>query len=187
MNALPWLQPERVAALEAALAQRIRVIDGAMGTMIQRHELEEDDFRGDRFASGYDRQISPAVGHAHHAACGCESRDQRGNNDLLSLSRPELIRTIHREDLEAGADLIETNTFNSTSSSLADYGLQHLARELPAKPALPASPLCPSATWRVCARMLALSLLFYYPTTAPVFFSSSEVFWEFFWVMWSAL
>jgi 5-methyltetrahydrofolate--homocysteine methyltransferase len=130
MNALPWLQPERVAALEAALAQRILVIDGAMGTMIQRHELEEDDFRGDRFASGYDRQISPAVGHAHHAACGCEARDQRGNNDLLSLSRPELIRTIHREYLEAGADLIETNTFNSTSISLADYGLQHLAREL---------------------------------------------------------
>lgn len=110
MNALPWLHPDRVAALEAALASRILVIDGAMGTMIQREELQEADYRGERFAG--------------------EALDQRGNNDLLTLSRPALIRRIHEAYLEAGADLVETNTFNSTSVSLADYGLEHLVGEL---------------------------------------------------------
>src|SRR3546814_9291252 len=81
-----------------------------MGTMIQRHELQEDDYRGERFADA-----------AH---------DQRGNNDLLTLTRPDIIRDIHAAYLEAGADLVETNTFNSTSISLADYGLQSLVREL---------------------------------------------------------
>ena len=126
---LPWKQPARVAALEAALAQRILIIDGAMGTMIQRHELQEADYRGERFAEGYDALFA-ADGHAHGPGCGCESHDQRGNNDLLSLTRPEIIRDIHRQYLEAGADLLETNTFNSTSISLADYRLQHLVREL---------------------------------------------------------
>ena len=126
---LPWKNPARVAALEAALASRILIIDGAMGTMIQRHELQEADYRGERFAQGYDALFA-ADGHAHGAGCGCESHDQRGNNDLLSLTRPGIIRGIHREYLEAGADLVETNTFNSTSISLADYRLQHLVREL---------------------------------------------------------
>ena len=126
---LPWKNPARVAALEAALASRILIIDGAMGTMIQRHELQEADYRGERFAQGYDALFA-ADGHAHGAGCGCESHDQRGNNDLLSLTRPGIIRCIHREYLEAGADLVETNTFNSTSISLADYRLQHLVREL---------------------------------------------------------
>ena len=126
---LPWKNPARVAALEAALASRILIIDGAMGTMIQRHELQEADYRGERFAQGYDALFA-ADGHAHGAACGCEGHDQRGNNDLLSLTRPGIIRGIHREYLEAGADLVETNTFNSTSISLADYRLQHLVREL---------------------------------------------------------
>src|SRR5690348_13489318 len=126
---LPWLNPGRVAALEAALAQRILVIDGAMGTMIQRHELQEADYRGERFANGYDALFA-ADGHAHGAGCGCEGHDQRGNNDLLSLTRPDIIRGIHRDYLEAGADLLETNTFNSTSISLADYRLTHLVREL---------------------------------------------------------
>ena len=126
---LPWKNPARVTALEAALASRILIIDGAMGTMIQRHELQEADYRGERFAQGYDALFA-ADGHAHGAGCGCESHDQRGNNDLLSLTRPGIIRGIHREYLEAGADLVETNTFNSTSISLADYRLQHLVREL---------------------------------------------------------
>ena len=126
---LPWKNPARVAALEAALASRILIIDGAMGTMIQRHELQEADYRGERFAQGYDALFA-ADGHAHGAACGCEGHDQRGNNDLLTLTRPDIIRGIHAAYLEAGADLVETNTFNSTSISLADYRLQHLVREL---------------------------------------------------------
>ena len=126
---LPWRQPARVAALEAALASRILIIDGAMGTMIQRHELQEADYRGERFAEGYDALFA-ADGHAHGPGCGCEGHDQRGNNDLLSLTRPDIIRAIHRDYLQAGADLVETNTFNSTSISLADYRLQHLVREL---------------------------------------------------------
>ena len=126
---LPWKNPARVTALEAALASRILIIDGAMGTMIQRHELQEADYRGERFAQGYDALFA-ADGHAHGAGCGCESHDQRGNNDLLTLTRPDIIRGIHAAYLEAGADLVETNTFNSTSISLADYRLQHLVREL---------------------------------------------------------
>jgi 5-methyltetrahydrofolate--homocysteine methyltransferase len=128
MNTLPWLHPARVEALQRQLRDRILVIDGAMGTMIQQHQLEEADYRGTRFANGYDDHHAPS-GHAHGDGCGC-ARDQRGNNDLLSLTRPEVIREIHEQYLEAGADLIETNTFNSTTISLADYGLEHLAREL---------------------------------------------------------
>ena len=129
MSGLPWRHPERVAKLEAALRDRILVLDGAMGTMIQRHELQEADYRGERFAQGYDAFFA-VDGHAHGAGCGCEGHDQRGNNDLLTLTRPDIIRDIHRQYLEAGADLVETNTFNSTSISLADYRLQHLVREL---------------------------------------------------------
>ena len=129
MNTLPWKTPARADALQAALARRILIIDGAMGTMIQRHGLEEADYRGERFAEGFDRLFA-ADGHAHAPGCGCEGHDQRGNNDLLSLTRPDIIRDIHRQYLDAGADLVETNTFNSTSISLADYRLQHLVREL---------------------------------------------------------
>ncbi|WP_133479740.1 homocysteine S-methyltransferase family protein [Cognatilysobacter segetis] len=128
MKTAPWLHPARVAQLETLLAERILVIDGAMGTMIQQHALSEEDYRGERFALGFDGSRPPAE-HAHAPGCGC-GHDQRGNNDLLSLTRPDLIAGIHREYLEAGADLVETNTFNSTSISLADYGLSHLAREL---------------------------------------------------------
>ena len=129
MHALPWKNPARVAALHAALARRILIIDGAMGTMIQRERLEEADYRGERFAHGYDALFADP-GHAHGPGCGCEAHDQRGNNDLLSLTRPGLISEIHRAYLQAGADLVETNTFNSTGISLADYRLQHLVREL---------------------------------------------------------
>lgn len=129
MSPLPWLAPARVEALLSLLARRILVIDGAMGTMIQQHGLDEPDYRGERFAAGFDASAPPTAAHDHHAGCGC-GHDQRGNNDLLSLTRPALIAGIHRDYLAAGADLVETNTFNSTSISLADYGLSHLAREL---------------------------------------------------------
>jgi 5-methyltetrahydrofolate--homocysteine methyltransferase len=121
MHTLPWLHPDRVALLEAALRERILVIDGAMGTMIQRHELQEADYRGERFVDGYDstREAPPGGGH-----------DLRGNNDLLLLTRPDLIAGIHTAYLEAGADLLETNTFNATSVSQADYHLEHLVYEL---------------------------------------------------------
>ena len=151
MKNLPWLHPERVAALEAALARRILVIDGAMGTMIQRHELQEADYRGERFAQGYDALFA-ADGHAHGPGCGCESHDQRGNNDLLTLTRPDIIRGIHAAYLDAGADLVETNTFNSTSISLADYRLQHLVRELNREGARLAREECDKAEARDPAR-----------------------------------
>ncbi|KAF1698233.1 5-methyltetrahydrofolate--homocysteine methyltransferase [Pseudoxanthomonas jiangsuensis] len=126
MNTLPWLHPDRVALLEQALRERILIIDGAMGTMIQRHELEEADYRGERFAAGFDHAHHPDhEGHGPH--CG---HDLKGNNDLLLLTKPEIIAGIHRAYLEAGADLVETNTFNATSVSQADYRLEHLVYEL---------------------------------------------------------
>ena len=100
----------RTKKLEQLLAERILLLDGAMGTMIQRARLAEEDYRGERFRHW--------------------PRELRGNNDLLSLTQPALIRGIHAQYLEAGADIIETNTFNSTSVALADYGMQGLAREL---------------------------------------------------------
>src|SRR4051812_13753929 len=103
-------RPARIAALHDALKQRIVVLDGAMGTMIQRHRLTEAQYRGERFRD--------------------YGRDLRGNNDLLSITRPDVIREIHQQYLEAGADILETNTFNSTSISQADYGLESLVTEL---------------------------------------------------------
>ena len=100
---------QRLASLADALQRRIVLLDGAMGTMIQRHRLEEADFRGERFRDW--------------------PRDLKGNTDLLSLTRPDLIRSIHQLYLEAGADIIETNTFNSNRISLADYGQEALAHE----------------------------------------------------------
>ena len=98
------------ADIEALFKERILVLDGAMGTMIQERNLEETDFRGRRFAD--------------HAS------DLKGNNDLLSITQPGIIADIHNGFLDAGADIIETNTFNSTSISQADYGLEDLAHEL---------------------------------------------------------
>jgi 5-methyltetrahydrofolate--homocysteine methyltransferase len=92
------------------LKQRILVLDGAMGTMIQRYQLGEAEFRGERFKD--------------------HRRDLQGNNDLLSLTQPQIIKEIHRSYLQAGSDIIETNTFNSTSISQADYGMEHLVYEL---------------------------------------------------------
>ncbi len=124
MNTLPWLHPERVALLEKALDQRILILDGGMGTMLQTHSLGETDFRGQRFVDGHDQHHH---GHNHDHPGGC---DLKGNNDLLTLTRPEIIRGVHEAYLEAGADLIETNTFNATRISQADYRLEHLAQEL---------------------------------------------------------
>jgi len=98
------------AALEAAAEQRILVMDGAMGTMIQRHKLDEAGYRGARFKDW--------------------TRDVKGNNDLLVLTQPEIIAGIHEDYLEAGADILETNTFNAQRISLADYGMQELAYEI---------------------------------------------------------
>ncbi|MCY7312068.1 MAG: homocysteine S-methyltransferase family protein [Pseudoxanthomonas sp.] len=121
MNTLPWLHPARAEALQQALRERILIIDGAMGTMIQRHRMEEADYRGERFVDGFDSA------HVHDGQCG---HDLKGNNDLLLLSKPEVIAGVHTEYLQAGADLVETNTFNATSVSQADYHLQHLVYEL---------------------------------------------------------
>ena len=121
-NNLPWLNPARTQLLLDALAKRILVIDGAMGTMLQSYKLDEDGYRGQRFAEGKDAHH----GHEHHGA-GC---DLKGNNDLLSLTQPEIIKAVHTAYLDAGADLIETNTFNATTISQADYHLEHLAYEL---------------------------------------------------------
>lgn len=145
MNALPWHNPVRAEALVRALKQRILILDGAMGTMIQRHDLGEADYRGERFRDGYDSLFAPADAHQHGAGCGCEGHDQRGNNDLLTLTQPQIIQGIHREYLAAGADLIETNTFNSTAISLADYRLQHLVRELNREGARLARAACDEA------------------------------------------
>src|SRR5574337_1153898 len=136
MSTLPWLHPDRVDLLEQALRQRILILDGAMGTMLQAHGLDESGFRGERFEHGHD-------GHAHDHAGAC---DLKGNNDLLSLTRPEIIRGVHDAYLEAGADLVETNTFNSTRISQADYQLQHLAGELNLEGARLARAACDAMT-----------------------------------------
>ena len=114
MPALPWLHPDRANALLDALRERILIIDGAMGTMIQRHGLQEQDYRGERFAGGYDHAHGPGCDHA-----APEGHDLKGNNDLLLLTRPQIVADIHTAYLEAGADLVETNTFNATSVSQA--------------------------------------------------------------------
>ncbi len=103
-------KPNRALELERLLRERIVIIDGAMGTMIQRYKLEEADYRGARFADWH--------------------KDLKGLNDLLNVTKPAVIEEIHRQYLEAGADIIETNTFNSQSISLADYGMEALAYEL---------------------------------------------------------
>ena len=101
---------ERLAALEAVATERILILDGAMGTQIQGFGLEEADFEGDRFK---DWEVP-----------------LKGNNDLLNLTRPDVIKTIHRRYIDAGADLFETNTFSATTIAMADYKMEHLAAEI---------------------------------------------------------
>ena len=101
---------DRLSALNNAVAQRILVLDGAMGTMIQSYSLDEAGYRGDRFKDF--------------------GQDVKGNNDLLNLAQPKIVREIHDSYLDAGADIIQTNTFNSTTISQADYGMEDLVPEL---------------------------------------------------------
>ncbi len=98
------------SVLEQQLAQRILILDGAMGTMIQAYKFEEQDYRGERFADWH--------------------LDVKGNNDMLVLTQPEIIKAIHREYLAAGADIIETNTFNATTIAMADYDMQAFSAEI---------------------------------------------------------
>jgi 5-methyltetrahydrofolate--homocysteine methyltransferase len=107
MKPIPYTRGQ---ALPGILAQRIAILDGAMGTMIQRFKLSEEQYRGERFKD-----------FAH---------DVKGNNELLSLTRPDVIADIHEGYLAAGADIIETNTFGATTIAQADYGMEHLAREM---------------------------------------------------------
>src|SRR4051794_29121839 len=104
------MKPDVRTQLDALLAKRILVLDGAMGTMVQRHQLTEADFRGERFRD--------------------HPKDLRGNNDVLVLTRPDVIAGIHRQYLDAGADIIETNTFSGTAVAQADYALEPLVYEL---------------------------------------------------------
>ena len=103
-------RPDATEELAATMRERILVIDGAMGTAIQRDRPDEAGYRGERFADW--------------------ESDLIGNNDLLTLTQPHIIEEIHREYLEAGADIIETNTFNANAISLSDYGMEELAYEI---------------------------------------------------------
>ena len=107
------MQPDRTAELALLLDRRILILDGAMGTMIQDHRLTEDDFRG-----------PPACGFAGHA------HDVKGDADLLSLTQPDMIRAIHDAYFDAGADIVETNTFSATAIAQHDYGLASRARDM---------------------------------------------------------
>lgn len=101
---------QRITQLKAALEKRILILDGAMGTMIQRHKLDETAYRGERFADW--------------------ASDLKGNNDLLAITQPEIIQSIHEDYLNAGADILETNTFNSTRVAMADYDMEDLSYEI---------------------------------------------------------
>jgi len=99
-----------MSTIQQELEKRVLVIDGAMGSMIQQYKLTEKDFRGKRFADWH--------------------KDLQGNNDLLSITQPQIIKTIHKEYLKAGADIIETNTFSDTTIAMADYDMQEFVYEL---------------------------------------------------------
>jgi 5-methyltetrahydrofolate--homocysteine methyltransferase len=101
---------QRIQHLHETLKQRILLLDGATGTMIQRHKLDEAAYRGERFADW--------------------PSDLKGNNDLLAITQPEIIQGIHEQYLDAGADIIETNTFNATRVAMADYDMQDLSYEI---------------------------------------------------------
>lgn len=104
------MEKSKIKTLRETLAERVLVLDGAMGTMIQKYGLQEKDFRGNRFATIREKQ--------------------KGNNDLLCLTQPHIIAEIHRQYLEAGADIIETCSFNSQTISMADYGMQNVVEEI---------------------------------------------------------
>ena len=124
--------------IEEILAERILVLDGAMGTMIQRYNLEEEDFRGEKFKN--------------------HTCDLKGNNDLLSITRPEIVKAIHKEYLYAGADIIETNTFSSTSIAQADYSLESAVYELNFQSAIIAKEVAVSCSTEEKPRFVAGSI-----------------------------
>ena len=109
-SSVPSLRPDATEALSSLLRERILVLDGAMGTLIQGFQPGESEFRGERFADW--------------------DRDVKGNSDLLNLTQPDMIRSIHLQYLRAGADIVETNTFTATSIAQADYGMEDLAYEI---------------------------------------------------------
>lgn len=115
-----------MSTIQEELKKRILVLDGAMGTMIQRYKLEEEDFRGERFAQ--------------------HTCDLKGNNDLLNITKPEVIKEIHKAYLDAGADIVETNTFSSTSVSMLDYDLVDAVYELNYQGAKVAKEACEEFT-----------------------------------------
>ena len=115
-------QNNRTSVFHQALADRILILDGAMGSLIQTYKLEEEDYRGERFADW--------------------ASDVKGNNDLLVLTQPKIIGDIHKAYLEAGADILETNTFNATSISMADYGMEELVYEINREAAAVARAAC---------------------------------------------
>jgi 5-methyltetrahydrofolate--homocysteine methyltransferase len=121
----PFTRASRLAVLHATLRQRVMIIDGGMGTMVQQYQLDEAAYRGERFAE-------------HH-------KDLKGNNDLLILTQPGIIAAIHQGYLEAGADILETSTFNATTISMADYALEPIARELNVEGARLARRICDAA------------------------------------------
>ncbi len=116
----------RANLLKKQLEKRILVLDGAMGTMIQGYKLDEEDYRGERFAD--------------------HDCDLKGNNDLLSLTRPEIIKEIYQSYLDAGADILETNTFNATTIAMADYEMEHLVPEINRESARLAREVADAAT-----------------------------------------
>jgi len=124
-----------IQALNDAMKQRILLLDGAMGTMIQAYKLEEADYRGERFANW--------------------SSELKGNNDLLSLTQPQIIRDIHTAYLDAGADILETNTFNSNAPSMADYGMEELVYEMNVAGAKLAREACDAASTDAKPRFVA--------------------------------
>ena len=121
-TATPFTRASRLAQLDRIAAERIMILDGAMGTEIQKFRLVEADYRGTRFANW--------------------PKELKGNNDLLNLTRPDVIRTLEQRYLEAGADIIETNTFSCTRVAMADYGMESLAAELAESGARIARTLC---------------------------------------------
>ncbi len=148
MNSHPISSTE--ALLRDILARRIMILDGAMGTMIQRYKLTEQDYRGARFADF----AAPQASGAGHAGCGCGGHEAnagqpqerelflKGNNELLTLTQPHVIREIHEQYLAAGADIIETNTFGATKVAQDDYRMGHLAYEMNVEAAKLARAAC---------------------------------------------
>ncbi len=123
---LPYLQPDRVASLVKAASERILLIDGAYGSMLQSYQLDEAGYRGERFKDF--------------------KHEVKGNNDLLVLSQPKILQAVHQAYLDAGADFLETNSFNATSISQADYAMEHLVYELNFESARIARELCDQKT-----------------------------------------